>query len=243
MRNYLYEMLDALTSAYSRKDYNNRHNELPLETSIGKLFAILSWGLGSVQEQAELIKLWDDLNNARGSVLDRYGANFGVKRVSQNDRNYRLAIKVKVMAQLSGGDINTVIWAVSSFLEIAPTDVLLEEVYPAKIVLYVDQKLLSPERIEMIFEFTAAIKRIIAAGIGIRLYLRTYRTYRFDLPVKHFVYINGYLSGQPATPSRINRTPVKLSCGTLGATTLHAKRQMGSMRVYYSTRIKSKRID
>ena len=42
------------------------------------------------------------------------------------------------MAQLSGGDIDTVIWAASSLMEVEPEEVLLEEVYPAKIALYVD---------------------------------------------------------------------------------------------------------
>lgn len=253
MKNYLFEMLDALTSAYARKDYNDRHKELPLETNIGKLFAILAWGLDSVQEQTELVKLWDDIDNARGAVLDRYGANFGVKRVSQDDRYYRLAIKVKVMAQLSGGDIDTVIWAAASLLEVEPSDVLLEEVYPAKIALYVDQRILSQERLEMIFELAAAIKRIMAAGVGIRLYLRTYRTYRCEYPIKRFSITNSHTYGLPAIQSRINRTPVLLSRGAIRASKLkggspnvemlHTNHQAGFQGVYYSTHIKPKRID
>ena len=93
---FLSKMLYALTSAYSRKDYDNVQLGLPLETNIGKLFSILAWGLETIEEQAELVRLWDDLDYASGSVLDRYGANFGVKRVSADDRFYRLAIKVKI---------------------------------------------------------------------------------------------------------------------------------------------------
>ena len=74
---FLNKMLYALTSAYSRKDYDNVQLGLPLETNIGKLFSILAWGLETVEEQAELVRLWDDLDYASGSVLDRYGANFG----------------------------------------------------------------------------------------------------------------------------------------------------------------------
>lgn len=73
MRNYLSEMLYALTSAYTRKDYNNRRRDLPIETNIGKLFAILAWGLDSVEKQTELIKLWEDIDYAEGAVLDRTG--------------------------------------------------------------------------------------------------------------------------------------------------------------------------
>ena len=115
---FLSKMLYALTSAYSRKDYDNVQLGLPLETNIGKLFSILAWGLETVEEQAELVRLWDDLDYACGSVLDRYGANFGVKRVSSDDRFYRLAIKVKIMAQLSGGDTDTVIRAAAMLLDV-----------------------------------------------------------------------------------------------------------------------------
>lgn len=181
MRNYLSEMLYALTSAYSRKDYDNRQQELPLETNIGKLFSILAWGLDSVEEQAELIRLWDDIDNARGAVLDRYGANFGVKRVSSDDRFYRLAIKVKFIAQLSGGDTDTVIRATGDLLEVDLSEVDFEDVFPAKIALYVDQNLIAKDRLELIEPIAQAIKRILAAGVGMRLYMRTYRTYRLDV--------------------------------------------------------------
>lgn len=181
MRNYLSEMLYALTSAYSRKDYDNRQQDLPLETNIGKLFSIFAWGLDTVQEQAELIKLWNDIDYAKGAVLDRYGANFGVKRVSADDRFYRLAIKVKVIAQLSGGDTDTVIRATGDLLDVDLSDVLFEDVFPAKIALYVDQSLVSQDRLELIEPIAYAIKRILAAGVGMRLYMRTYRTYRYDL--------------------------------------------------------------
>ena len=46
-------MLYALTSAYSRKDYDNHQQGRPLETSIGKLFSLFAWGLDIVQENAE----------------------------------------------------------------------------------------------------------------------------------------------------------------------------------------------
>lgn len=204
MRNFLPEMLYALTSAYSRKDYNNRRQqpEQLLETNIGKLFAIFAWGLDSVQEQAEMIKLWDDLDNARGKVLDRYGANFGVKRLNSDDRFYRLAIKVKLMAQLSGGDTDTVIKAAGTLLDVELPDVLFEDVYPAKIALYVDQNLLSQDRIELIEPIALAIKRLLAAGVGMRLYLRTYRTYRYDLTFLHCGYGNTSISAVPVSKDR-----------------------------------------
>lgn len=199
---FLNKMLYALTSAYSRKDYDNVQLGLPLETNIGKLFSILAWGLETVEEQAELVRLWDDLDYASGSVLDRYGANFGVKRVSADDRFYRLAIRVKIMAQLSGGDTDTVIRAAAMLLDVEQSDVLLEDVFPAKIALYVDTALLSPDREELIEPIAYAIKRILVAGVGMRLYLRTYRTYRYDLMLLHCGFVDTDVSAVPVSQDR-----------------------------------------
>lgn len=206
MRDYLTEMLYALTSAYSHKDYGNRKRGEPVETNIGKLFSILAWGLDMVHEQAELVKLWDNLDYACGSVLDRYGANFGVKRVSDDDAFYRLSIKVKVLAQLSGGDTDTVINAAAELLDVGLSDVLLEDVFPAKIALYVDQNLLSEERMRLIEPIAWAIKRILAAGVGMRLYLRTYRTFRYDLPISRGGAIGTFSDFEPIGEQREMRT-------------------------------------
>ena len=202
MKNFLTEMLYLLTSAYSRKDHDNQQMLQPLETNIGKLFAVLAWGLDSVEEQAQLVKLWDNLDNAKGAVLDRYGANFGVKRVSSDDRFYRLAIKVKLVAQISGGDADTVIRAAGDLLDVELSDILLEDVYPAKIALYVDQDLLSQDRLELIEPIAQAIKRILAAGVGMRLYLRTYRTYRSEITVLWCGYATSVFSVLPISQDR-----------------------------------------
>ena len=41
MKNYLADMLYALTSAYTRKDYDNQQQGLPVQTNIGKLLMVL----------------------------------------------------------------------------------------------------------------------------------------------------------------------------------------------------------
>lgn len=184
MRDLLSVMLDALTSAYSRVDYHNRQRDAPVETNIGKLFSIFAWGLDIVQEHAEKVKLWDILDNACGSVLDRYGANFGVKRFGANDRFYRLAIKVKLLSQLSGGDINTVLDAAASLLEVPVERIVLKELFPAKIGLDIQEADLSPETLEIIEDIMELIKRILAAGVGLIPTLCSYREYRTDVNVQ-----------------------------------------------------------
>lgn len=171
MRNFLTEMLDALTSAYSRKDHDNRQLLLPVETNIGKLFAVFAWGLDSVQEQAELIKLWDNIDYAKGSVLDRYGANFGVKRFGATDVFYRLAIKVKLLSQLSGGDIDTVLNAAASLFEVPVERIVMDELFPSKVCLNIREADLSQETFDNVTGIVAMIKRILAAGVKIDLNL------------------------------------------------------------------------
>lgn len=183
MRDYLFEMLDALTSAYSRKDHDNLRRGAPVETNIGRLFSIFAWGLGLVHKQADLIKLWDNLDYACGSVLDRYGANFGVKRFGANDVFYRLAIKVKVLSQLSGGDIDTVLNAAASLFEIPAENITLTELFPAKIRLDIRESDLSPETLSIMDEIAAMIKRILAAGVGINIRAKS----EFHIKQKIFV--------------------------------------------------------
>ncbi len=176
-------MLDMLTSAYNRSDIRSTRRALPPETNIGRLFYLIAEGFEMIYENAGRVKEWDDLDNAQGAVLDRYGANLGVTRGAAGDALYRIFIKVKMIAQLSGGDDAAIIKAAAELLGVEYADLLLEDVYPAKIDLYVDQSLLSEERLALIEQIAHAIKRALLAGVGIRLYLRTYRTYQLNLPV------------------------------------------------------------
>lgn len=166
MSEHLVKMLDMLTGAYTRTDLQRAKKELPPETNIGKLFEILAYHLDIVKEHIERVRLWDNLDNAQGSVLDRYGANFGVAREGTSDTFYRLLIKVKMLAQLSGGDINTVINAVATMYSITPMQVKFEEVFPAKIRVTIQATDIGPEQMRSVEIISRLIKRIIAAGVG-----------------------------------------------------------------------------
>lgn len=185
MRNYLSEMLNALTSAYTRKDNDNSKLKRPAETNIGKLFSVLAWGLDTAQEQAETIKLWDNIDLACGAVLDRYGANFGVKRFGADDTFYRLLIKVKMLSQLSGGDIETVANAAATLLGVPADKITLREAFPAKVRLDVKEADLTQETLEIIVDIASMIKRILAAGIELIPTLQSYITVRGDVIVRN----------------------------------------------------------
>lgn len=133
---YLEKMLDMLTDPYTHRICRMSENR-KLETNIGKLFSLLADGFEVIHKNAELVRLWDDLENAEGAVLDRYGANFGVQRGAASDALYRILIRVKMLAQLSGGDGDTVIRAAGELLGVQFSDIELQDVYPAKVALYV----------------------------------------------------------------------------------------------------------
>ena len=160
---YLHTMLDMLTGAYNRDDVRNAYSSLPLETNIGRLFNTLAWGLELVHDQSDKILLWDDLDNV------------GVARDGAPDAFYRLLIKVKMISLLSGGDIETVINAAATLFDIEPEQVDLDEVFPAKVWIYVDEADLEAEKIDTAELIAGVMKRIVAAGVGMRLFLRTYR--------------------------------------------------------------------
>lgn len=197
---YLEKMLDMLTDPYTHRDLQNVRKNRKLETNIGKLFSLLADGFEVIHKNAELVRLWDDLENAEGAVLDRYGANFGVQRGAASDALYRILIRVKMLAQLSGGDGDTVIRAAGELLGVQFSDVELQDVYPAKVALYVDQSLLSEERLALIDQIAVALKRILTAGVGLRLYLRTYRTYRYNMKAGNFDMVFNICWGMPYDP-------------------------------------------
>lgn len=250
---YLAKMLELLTGAYNRRDLQNVQKDRPLETNIGRLFSLFAGGLEAVHKNAEQVRLWDDLQYAEGAVLDRYGANFGVERGAASDALYRILIQVKMMAQLSGGDGDTVIMAAAELLAVEYADILLEDAFPAKIALYVDQTLLSEERLELIEQIAYAIKRILAAGVGMRLYLRTYHTFREELPICHGAAIGTGAVLLPVGADRQARQAVEvahgaymehgLACEAPDAARAVRAGQSGAGGVYCHSHLKTRRID
>ncbi len=174
MKQMLYTMLDLLTGAYVRTDMQNALEDKDPVTNIGKLFDTFGYGLEIIRENADRVRLWDNLENAKGEVLDRYGLNFGVKRDGASDSFYRLMIQVKMISILSGGDIDTLIGAAASLYGVDPSGVELEEIFPAKINIYLTESDLTAEQVDNISVVEVLLKRIAAAGIQLKIYLRTF---------------------------------------------------------------------
>lgn len=173
LSNILWYMLSLLTGGYNKTDERNAEKQLPLETKIGKFFSTFAWGLEAVRDNADLIRLWSDLDNAKGKVLDRKGANFGVARGGASDEFYRLMIRTKLLAQISGGDIETIIAAVAGLYEIDPVNVELYEVFPAKVQIALMESDLPPNLDELRDLIGILTKRLLGQGVGLdMLYIR-----------------------------------------------------------------------
>lgn len=160
-------MLELLTSAYTKRDVRNLRKGLPLETNLGRVLSVLGWGLGLIESNAELVRLWADLDHAAGSVLDRHGKNHGVPRGGTDDGFYRLLIKTKLLSQISGGDIETILSAISSLYGIDPVNIELNEIFPAKVQVILAEDDL-PEEYSNIKDLVGSLtKRLLVAGVGI----------------------------------------------------------------------------
>lgn len=168
------KMLEMLTSSYTRIDIQNLKENQALQTNIGKLFSLAGWGFDLIRDQTEKVRLWDDIDTMRGSTLTRYGDSFGVTRGEASDEILRIMIKVKIIAMLSSGDLDAIIWAAASLFGVAAEDVTVEEIYPAKVYLYIDEDKLDQEHKDIAGTIAALMKRIKAAGVGIRIFYKTY---------------------------------------------------------------------
>lgn len=164
---YLAKMLDLLTSAYCKTDAYNTRNALPMQSNIGRLFAALDWGFGLIEQNAERVRLWNDIDHAQGAALDRHGANVGVARGGANDVFYRLSIRIKILSQISGGDIDTILTAVSGLYEIDADRIELEECFPAKVQIAIYENDLPADYMSIRDLVGILTKRLLAGGIAL----------------------------------------------------------------------------
>lgn len=175
------EMLEMLTSAYNRTDLQNLKEHKPLETNIGKLFSLSGWGFDIIKEQTEKVKFWDRLDKMRGTSLDSFGRNYGIVRGEANDEMYRVMIKVKILAMLAAGNMDTIILSAASLFGVSAIDVTCEEVFPAKVYLYIDEDKLDREHKDVANIIANLMCRIKSAGIGIRIFYRTYHGVKLQM--------------------------------------------------------------
>lgn len=94
----LSKMLKLLTDNY---------NKIP-NGNISKLFNLIATELSEVEAALNKIERYRDIDQAKGSTLDKAGKNVLQSRHGNNDIDYRKFIKTKIIANLSGGEIEVI---------------------------------------------------------------------------------------------------------------------------------------
>ena len=215
--NFTYMMLKMLTSSYNRSDIKRVERGEPAQTNIGKLLALAGWGFGIINQNAEKVMEWDNIDYAEGKVLGRYGANYGVVRGAAPDGIYRVMIKVKVIAMLSAGNLDTIIDAAAVLFEVRNTRVEVWEVFPAKIFLFIEEEDLDEIHKELSGTIASLMLRIKAAGVGMRIFRRVYyhaREYIYAGTLTEKFAKKG-LGSLPVNCRITYKTPLNMGTGTI----------------------------
>lgn len=93
-----FSLVDHLTDNYKKSPNSNN----------AKLLGIVDDELNLLAYTFRMIERYRDMDRARGLTLDRAGKNVLELRKTDKDEEYRRMIKVKIKANLSKGDIDTI---------------------------------------------------------------------------------------------------------------------------------------
>lgn len=165
-----------------------------------KLYYVLYGGFDEVFAALDEIKMSRDLDKAYGETLDKIGANVGQFRLDEDDDLYRQLIKVRIIANLSLGNIPTI----NKVLSVLTKDVYLglREAWdkseyqnePAKIVVNLSRSI-ENYPIEL-------IERIKSAGVRVLTEILKY--YDSDLYVGGLRRRHMHMTYKPYEPTEIN---------------------------------------
>lgn len=208
------KMLDMLTSAYNRTDIIRLKESRQPQTYIGKLFSLAGWGFDIVCEQAEKVRLWDDIDKMQGVVLDRFGRDFGVERGEASDTIMRIMIKVKIMAMLAAGNLDTLILSAASLFGVRAEDVRSAEVYPAKVHLFIDEDKLDQEHKDIAAIIAGLMSRIKSGGVGLRVFYHTYHSDQAKIYTGTSVCLATFMQVLPAKIDNETVKSINLKTGT-----------------------------
>ncbi|WP_214797671.1 hypothetical protein [Exiguobacterium sp. s5] len=158
------DMIRLLTDVYKKTEGSN----------INKYITLVAEQFDKLHEVFSAIESARIIDDAFGGSLDEIGKNVGEPRLGQNDEQYREALKVALRANLSKGDLNTVISMARSLygqdvLSISETWSIDRYDYePAGLVMVVESTM--DEGLDLNFQL---LKRVMA--VGVRLYIEVYQ--------------------------------------------------------------------
>lgn len=101
------KLAKRLTSNYKRDPTSN----------IGRLMAVVDMETQEIRDTLKTIELYRLIDNATGVTLDNIGKNVLQERDAMDDIRYRMFLKVKIRANRSGGQIDTINEIVDALLD------------------------------------------------------------------------------------------------------------------------------
>lgn len=101
------KLAKRLTSNYKRDPTSN----------IGRLMAVIELEMQEIRDTLKTIELYRLIDNATGVTLDNIGKNVLQERGAMDDVRYRMFLKVKIRANRSGGQIDTLNEIIDALLD------------------------------------------------------------------------------------------------------------------------------
>ncbi len=100
------DMMRRLTSVYDKDPNSN----------VTRLLSLSAEELEEVDTTLAQVLLWRDIDSAEGTTLNRIGTNVAEPRGNKTDELYRDYIKIKILSNISGGEMETFNSALSVLL-------------------------------------------------------------------------------------------------------------------------------
>lgn len=111
------DLLEKLPSNYYKETDGNLAN----------LLSVVLEEINEIEQAQNKVITNKKINEATGYSLDRIGKNVGQTRGGLDDESYRILIKAKIRANLSAGDINSLIEYIATILQVDRTEVEIKE--------------------------------------------------------------------------------------------------------------------
>lgn len=158
MNEVLNKFIERLTSNYGTKSTNNVH----------KLMQLTAEHIQENEDTLKKIAAWNDIDQAKGKVLDRIGSDLQQDRGLLPDETFRILIKSKMKRSLSSGSIDTLIDFLSFVLQIPAKSVEIRELWPegknASLYINVPADAVTPTGLSL-RQFGELINLVVAAGV------------------------------------------------------------------------------
>jgi hypothetical protein len=169
----------ALTqqSNLSEQAIANLVEQFRQSTKLQQLIAVYVRQLQDLEDSAFSILNETNISNAVGAQLDNIGSIIGEGRFGRSDADYRLAIKARIILNISSGQIESIIAILRALL--GTVTVQITEYFPARFIASVITPIvIDPEGLVVIKN---AVRSAKPAGVFCEVGFQTANPFTFDI--------------------------------------------------------------